>query len=514
MANKARFSFGKRLKSLLSQKFFEELVYSGGPTFSRGLIGEIHQPINDGVSLSGIKISTESLFTVWRNHPDVFACVREMMNNTGSQGYMWVNKQDESKDANAVSVKKAEDAFKYNGQSFRTIKEQMIKYVKVSGNAYLFVVRGKTTEPGQTGKVLGFEVIDPRTISAVTNQYGDVLRWIQTVKGTTKEYNPDEILHLKLDTDPNNPVFGISPIEPMIWEVRTDLAAMISNYALFSNDSVPGAQYVLDEGLTDDEQDKAYKFIKDQLEGPENNHRSVVLPGVREIKNLRLTQRDMEFGIMRKLTTEKVCAGLGVPKAILNYTDGVNYANGDAQERKFWEGTINPLQGQYSDFINNQVLRVMGIDDIELEFHEKSFKDQQWDEASGRADLEHGVYTINEIREMRGYQKYEASQFGEFVDQPMIWNGMGVVPVGDLGIGMNPDGTPVVMTEDQVAKELAKIAKLSTRAPKEKSKPADDKSIIEKVTKQVEQKYQQKLNDELAVIKKTLVDQIDEALKD
>ena len=465
MLQKARFSFGQKIKSIVQKKLIE-LLYSSGPNFGRGLANEIHQPIKDGVALSGLKISTESLFTVWRNHADVFACVRELMTNTGSQGYMWVNVADESKDANKASVKIVEDAFKYNGQSFRTIKEQLVKYAKISGNAYLFCVKSKT------GKVLGFEVIDPRTIAVVTNQYGDVLKWIQNCKGLSQEYEPDEILQFKIDTDPNNPVFGISPIEPMIWECRTDLAAMISNYALFANDAVPGAQYVLDDSLNEEEQAQAFKAIKAQLEGPENSNRSAILPFVKEIKSLRLTQRDMEFGAMRKMTTEKICSSFGVPKAILNYTDGVNYANGDAQDRKFWEGTINPLQGQLSDFYNNQILPALGISDIRHEYNEKTFENQQWDEASSRADLEHGVYTINEIREKRGYQKYDPSTMGDWVDQPVIWNGMSVVPVSDIGMGTNPDGTPVITTEDQAQKEIERINKMANRMPKEqRNKP-------------------------------------------
>jgi len=508
MLQKARFSFGQRIKSAVQKKLIE-LVYSGGPTFGRGLANEIHQPVKDGVALSGLKISTESLFTVWRNHADVFACVRELMTNVGSQGYIWVNTADESKDANKASIKTVEDAFKYKGQSFRTIKEQLVKYAKISGNAYLFVVKGKT------GKVLGFEVIDPRTISAVTNQYGDVLKWIQTCKGFSQEYLPDEILQFKIDTDPNNPVFGISPIEPMIWEVRTDLAAMISNYALFANDATPGAQYVLEDGLNEEEQDKAFKEIRHQLEGPENSNRSVILPFVKEIKALRLTQRDMEFGLMRKMTTEKVCSSFGVPKAILNYTDGVNYANGDAQDRKFWEGTINPLQGQLSDFYNNQLLPILGVFDIRHEYKEKTFKDQQWDEASSRADLEHGIYTLNELREKRGYQKYEPSKAGEWVDQPVIWNGMSVVPVSDIGMGVNPDGTPVITTEDQAQKELAVIEKLSKRVPKDnksnKTQPSD-KEIEERLTKSLEEKYRLKHEKDVENIKKELADKIDQAL--
>lgn len=451
MAKSTRFS----LRKWLAAKSFE--ILNNGASFSQGLYGEIRQPLG-GISLMGIKLSPDSLFTVFRNHGDVFACIRELKENTGSQGYIWVNTKDSNKDPDVIQIRKAEEALNY-GHTFRALKNKIVQFQQISGSAFLLILRSSNS----SSCVLGFDVIDSRTLSVVTDEYGTIFKWIQRVKGATQTYEPDEVLNFKQHDDPNSPVFGLSPLEPIIWETRTDLSAMISNYAFFSNDATPGAQYILDEGMSDEQQDKVIDDIKRQLSGPENRNKSIAVKGVKEIKTLQISPKDMEFNLLRKFTTEKVCAAFGVPKAILNYTDGVNYSNGENQTQKFWEGTITPLQDLLAEFINNEVLPVLGVEGIKIEFNSKTFDDQQWNEASSRADVEHGIITINEAREKRGASVFDPKTYGEFVDKPLIWNGLGVRPLDDIGIDTNPDGTPNILSEDQASKEIDRIQRMAGR---------------------------------------------------
>ena len=444
------FSLGK-FKNFLAKSFN---ITNSGSLFSRGLLGELKQPLN-GVALSGMRLSVESLFTVWRNHGDVFACVRELQQNTGSQGYIWVNKNDSNKDPNPDEVKKAE-AFLNYGQTFRSLKNKTIQYQQISGNAYLHVLRAKNSARSP----LGLEFVDPRTLSVVTDQYGNIIKWMQMYNGESLVFEIDEICHFKQYEDPNSCVFGLSPMEPIIWETRTDLSAMIYNYAFFTNDAQPAAQYILDESTNPEEQQAIVEGIRSQLQGPENHNKSIVMAGVKEIKTLQFSQKDMEFMTLRKFTTEKICAAYGVPKSVLNYTDGVNYSNGENQSQKFWEGTITPLQDLFAEFLNKYVLPKAGINQIKIEFISKTFNDEQWAEASSRADQTQGVMTLNEVREKRGLAPMDPKQHGEYVDKPLLLNGAGVKPIEDVGIDIYPDGAPAILNNDQASKEIERIERM------------------------------------------------------
>ncbi len=416
---------------------------------------EISQPINS-VSLTGARISTDSFFTVWRNHGDIFACIRELCENTGSAGYVWENAIDSSKDPDLQEVRKAESILTAN-KTFRRLKSDLIQDSHIAGNAYLLLQKS-----AGNGQFLGVQQVDPRTLSVVTDQYGTILRWVQKVKAETQEFQPDEILHFKIQRDPNSPVFGLSPLEPVIWDIRTDLAALVSNYAFFENDAQPAAQYILDENLNEDQQREAVDMIRKQLKGSENRHKSIALKGVKEIKQLAISQKDMEFNVLRRFTTEKVCAVFGVPKSILNYTDQVNYANGQEQTQKFWEGTIIPLQESLQEFINKQLLPAIGITKIRLVFNARKFDSREWDEASTRSDLQLGILTINEVRELRGYEAYDANEYGEWVDKPLIYGGLGVKPLEDIGIEV-ANGVPAIVDEQAAQKALQMVERTAER---------------------------------------------------
>ena len=445
-------------KTSLRQKFRKAYdgFFENSGTNSRGLIAELQSPI-DSFNWA-TRISVDSLFTIWRNSSDVFGAVRELKEGIGSAGYVWLNKKNSNEPPSQQEVEQAEAVLNYD-RTFRRFKSHLIQTERISGNAYLLILRSA----GPESKVLGFDFIDPRTMSVVTDQYGKIYKWIQRCNGTTQEFQPEEILHYKTDDDPNSPVFGFSPIETVIWETRSDLAAMISNYALHSNDSTPGAQYILDETLPVEEQKKVVENIREQLKGPMNKHKSIAMVGVKEVKTINITPKEMEFILQRKFTTEKICSALGVPKAILGYTDDVNLANGGEQTKKFWEATIQPAEESLAEFINRVMLPAIGIQNIKIEFKAREFDNREWNEASSRADQQQGILTINEIREERGYEKFDPKVEGEWVDKPLIWNGPSVQPVEDIGLGVDEDGIPAILDDDEAEKQIRKFEEFKKR---------------------------------------------------
>ena len=63
--------------------------------------------------------------------------------------------------------------------------------------------------------------------------------------------------------------------------------------------------------------------------------------------------------------------------------------------------------------------------------------------------LKLGLITINEARQKRGMEYYDAAEMGEFVDKPIIYNGGSALPV--LDVGQNPE--PAVADEPPANEE-------------------------------------------------------------
>lgn len=410
-----------------------------------------------GANILAERVSVDNLMTAWRNHSDVFGCVRELSENCGVAGYYWENVANPDADANPESVKRAEAILNVRGRTFRQFKRRMIQDAEITGNAFMHVEKAALD-----GKPLTLSFVDPRTMHVVTDSYGTIVRWIQRYKGSTVEFQPDEILHFKLTDDPNSPVFGLSALETMFWDVKTDLAAQISNFAFFENDAIPAAQYILEEDLDDEEVDKAISKLQEQLRGAANRHQGAVMKGIKEVKMLGISQKDMEFHVLRRFTTEKVCAAYGVPKSILNYTDEVNYANGQEQTKKFWEGTIEPLQEAVQEFLNTQVLPAFGITDIKLCFETRKFDDREMREQSVRSNVQLGIMTINEAREEMDMEPLDETDNGELVNKPIIYVG-NPRTLDDVGMGYGDGGLPTAADSAGLNKALGMIDQAAQR---------------------------------------------------
>lgn len=426
------------------------LAWGGASVLGNSLQSEVSATLIGGIPVGKIRLSTDSLYTIWRNHGDVFGAVRELGQGVGVAGYYWENIHDSEAKPNVTSVKNAQAVLNRN-QTFRQWIRELVTDMSVSGNAYYYIEKSKGN-----GQALGLTRIDPRMMTAVTDKYGVLKSWVQRGAADSVVYLPEEIVHLFTLKDPNSPVFGISPLEPILWDVRTDLAAMISNYALFSNDSTPASMYVFEEQMTDEEIGRQVKKIQEQLKGAENRHKSIGMKGLKEIKTVSITNKDMEFTVLRGITTEKICAAYGVPKSVLGYTENVNLANGVEQTKKFWEGTIEPLEEALAELINRVLLPAIGVADVKLCFETRNFDNREWDESSTRADLQLGILTINEVREMRGKLVYDENQYGELVNAPVIYGGLGARPLEDIGVDMS-DGIPPVVDEASAEKALHRL---------------------------------------------------------
>lgn len=440
------------LKQKLMKKLAETLDKKGATGFSGLYSGFISSRIA-GIDISHVRISVDALFTSWRNHGDVYGCVRKLQQNIGSSGYKWVSRNDPDADPDMGEVVKAEKALNFN-RTFRTWKNLAIRDNQVTGNAYFHIEKSKGN-----GSPLSLERLDPRTLSAVVDKYGNVIKWIQRVQADTQEFSPEEVVQWKTEEDPNNPVYGLSPLETIIWEVRTDLGALINNYVFFINDATPGALYIMEEGMSDEQTEKAIRLIQEQHKGAENKHKGLVMSGVKEVKTLSVSQKDMEFHVLRKFTTEKICAAFGVPKSVLGYVDNVNLANGREQTEQFWDGTVQPLQESLEEFINEMILPRLGITKIRIKFKPREFDDKEWDEASSRADVQLGIMTINQARQKRGMKPFDPVEHGEFVDKPMIYNGLAVTPLEDIALDTGED-VPTIDSEDAAQKEIRRLQKM------------------------------------------------------
>lgn len=383
--------------------------------------------------LSDFKISYETLYSAYKTNSDVFGCVREWQENVGGAGWQLVDPDDPKREINPAIVKEITAIFNFE-RPWRSLRTRIVRDLGVTANAYLLILRSVGS-----GDVIGLQVLDPRTMSVVSDKYGNVLKYIQKIKntGAFQEFSPEEILHVKYGSDPNNELFGFSPLETVIWEARTDLAAMVANYGFFENSAMPAVQYVLEDGMSKEEQDNAIELLRQEFKGAKNKHKGGVLAGIKEIKTLNISQKDMEFLNGRRFNTEKICSAYGVPKFFLGYTETVNNNNAVELRKGAFEGTFKPLENLLEESITQQLLRRIGLN-LDFKFKPQAFEQQEKVEERALKMYKAGTITLRHFKRMVGHEITKEDEIYPNFDSYIIHQGMSDVLLEDVGVSLDP----------------------------------------------------------------------------
>lgn len=410
--------------------------------------------------MRGFRLDLDNMYTVWRSSTDVFGCVREIRQTMGIGGVFLFDPKDPKKEkpARPADAQRLMDVFTYQYGGFRNFKNEAAKHFLISANSFIEKIHNLDNEP------LGLKVIDGRTVAIVSDEFGNVHRYIQTAKGQfgakgdTTVFDREEIIHWKgLDIDPDNEAWGMSPIENSLWEARTDLAAMLSNYFFFENDAVPSVQYILDDNIDEDDAKKVVEMIKKQFKGPKNRHKSAVMKGVKEIKTIRISQKDMEYIIGRKFSTSKICAGFGVPPVMLGYTEGVNYTNHEGQRQNFYEGTVVEYEESFAEMVNEEIIPWLGLQDtVGFKFKPATFEAKQtlWDRAIESRKA--GLTSIDESRGMVGKDPLDESVNGDLGKQILLDTPPTLLT--DVGIDLAPETQALNQVKDAIVKAAKRNA--------------------------------------------------------
>ena len=382
---------------------------------------------------SGYKINYSSLFTVYKTQGDVYGCVREWKESVGAAGWKLEYINDPEKEVDASIYTQVEAIFNYDPKRpWSKMRKRIIRDLGVTGNSFVHLVRNKAKTD-----VVGLTPIDPRTMSIVSDEHGVIYRYIQKV-GNHKpvSFEPNEIMHFTFDEDPDHELFGFSPMEPIIWDIRTDIAAGIANYFFFKNDSTPAVQYILEPGVaaSKEKREQAMDSINDQFQGVKNKGKGGVLVGVKEVKTIGLSQKDMEYLGGRRFSTEKICAAYGVPRFRLGYTDTVNNNNGVELIKGFYEGTIEPLEELFDHVINNQFLWKVGLEgQVKYVTIKRDFTKADTQKVA-LEELRAGVLTMRQYKQRTGQDIMPEDEKDPNFDAHIIHNGASAVLLEDVGV--------------------------------------------------------------------------------
>lgn len=366
---------------------------------------EKNRPKVKGYGIGWISVNYDySLATYYRfynDNPYVASVIERLRRDIGAH---WFEIRTNNK-LNKKAMQQWSEILNRTKLTPRWLIKRIVRDYELTGNAYVYLAKDGT-------KVEAVQILDPRFVTPIANEFGVVLGYAYAVQ-TTQYFTADEVLHLKDDTDTNNEIVGRSKLRSLIVDIETDKQARDSNYAFFKNNQTPSSFIILDSEMELPTNEDDFKELKRELKelfesngsGGINNHRSVVVQWVKEVINTQSKISDAEFLNLRRFTLELVCSIFGVNKDILGFTDTSNRAVSTAQSDNYYM-LVEDKEEFLDEFLTSVIKEVIGE-----QFSYHTLQDNlrtlriKWEIAEKLYNAE--IITRNEAREIIQYEEHE-----------------------------------------------------------------------------------------------------------
>lgn len=274
-------------------------------------------------------------------------------------------------------------------------------HLDTDGNAFWFLARANK---GQ-GEIKELYLLRPDRVEICISDTNplDVKGYVyKGAMGAKIAFDPNQILHFR-NFNPSGehpmPHRGKSIVEAGLSAIETDNQARRWNYNFFKNSAKPDGFISKKEGVIDETE---YARIKAELEskyqGSDNAHKTMILAGGLEWKEVTRLQKDMEFIEQRRFSRDEIMSVFKVPKTVLGIVEDVNRANAEASDYVFASRTTRPNMQSFVDTINEYIA---GEFEETLDFVSPVPEDK----IVKITEYEKGInkwLTINEIREEEG----------------------------------------------------------------------------------------------------------------
>lgn len=288
----------------------------------------------------------------------------------------------------------------------------------VDGNAYWLMVR---SGPDVSDNVLSLwplpaHLVKPVAGKAKPGSSGDNFISYYEYDAFPGEYpplklDPRNVIHFKLNVDPNDIHRGLGPVKMLAREVASDEAATQYTNALLSNSAVPGLIVVPEDGYVEPEEAETIKRRLRSQFGPGNQGGIAVLSAGAKVEQFGYDPSRMTLGAIHKHVEERIAAVTNVPAMVAQLGAGLEqqsqFSNFHEAREMFTEDTILPLWTAAGEVLTGTLLpNFDGDPDLSLVYDTSVVRALQTDVTQQYARIQTAVrggwLAANEARAMVG----------------------------------------------------------------------------------------------------------------
>lgn len=350
----------------------------------------------------------------------VYACVREIATAVSSVPWL-LYAYDGQGNAQEVGRHPLLDLLRRPNPfcSWQELVEGWATYLNLAGNAYI-----ELAEQDGRGRPKELYLLRPDRVLVVPSREEYIAGYVYRIDEQDIPLERDEVIHFKY-LDPLDDWYGMSPLEAAARTVDTENEAVDWNKVFFQNAARPDGALTTKETLSEEQFNRLKQEIAENWKGTKNAHRPLLLEAGLEWRQMGLSQKDMDFLNLRKMTREEICAVYGVPPVLVGILDRATYSNYEQARRSFWEETVIPTLNRLRDKLNAELVSRFG-ENLELDYDLSvvpGLAESQAEKIDRLKDaVAIGLLTINEARQELGYD-------------PVSWGNVWWAPANLLPVG-------------------------------------------------------------------------------
>ena len=271
-------------------------------------------------------------------------------------------------------------------ESFSSVMEKVFTDVHAMGNGYIEIGRTVTGEIGYIGHIPAATMRVRRLRDGFVQVIANKVVYFRNFGAKNQNYitddpRPNEIIHIK-EYSPLNTFYGVPDVMAAMASILGDQLASQYNIDYFNNKAVPryivtlkGAQ------LTQDAEDKLFRFLQTGLKGQSHRTLYIPLPGDTESNKVEFKMEPIEnepqegsFAQYRKQVRDDILVAHQVPLSKLGGSDAMQLAAALSQDRTFKEQVARPAQRNLEKILNKIIREKTDI--LELKFNELTLTDE------------------------------------------------------------------------------------------------------------------------------------------
>lgn len=236
-----------------------------------------------------------------------------------------------------------------NREGWHDFVRNMLMHYYISGNAY---IEAKTSRADVDRITPPFELHCLRSdrMRIEAGMMGEPARFVYEAgqrvyfDANVRRFNDrwiGLINHLK-EPHPTDDWYGLSPLEPIAFEIDRFNEAAKFNAALLQNSAMPSGVMVFEEITNPALLEQAKQGLYDEYSSPVNAGKPMVMAGKINWTQIGINPKDLHLNETLTQAAQDICNGLGVPPELILPIKSTHNNMTEARQM-FWENTVIPM---------------------------------------------------------------------------------------------------------------------------------------------------------------------------